>query len=1594
MSTGSASTPATGSGSTGASNTTSGSTSTPATSSTPTSAANTTSGTTPASVNAHSAAGAGGDVIVERHIADQSWPSSLVLNLADSNWHEWSRRLVLLADRSYVSDYLDGSLACPDPVTHKAAHQIWKRTDRSLRAFILERVFSDEYDATSNFDTAHQVFEALRTRHEKLGLHAQINLLRKAFEICYEPGTPMNSTSRELRTVHDRIVKMGAFDNDKLLTVLLVNSLGRNYPQLQSTVHGMVDDPSFTSATGFKRVDTEASLELRRAELSIQSPSTALTAVNSKGKEFVCTHCKRPFHTAEFCIQKGGRMAGRSLEDAKAASRAAVAERRAKAESKNGTHTALVAITPGAAATNAGASLPPVPATAVSVPTAFTSPLMFNGVPYALTPISAASATLTPHTANLCDHTGTPLEVNDLVEYRAFITVNDASRTSLNWEDFSKAVELAGISAYPISTSSSHPPACVAPFILDSGATCHISPNHADFKRLSPIPPHPVKGLGSTCVYAIGMGDIELSLDTNHRVVLRNALFIPSSTVRLISVLSINRDDGYFCHFGSDNCWITDKDGATIARGTVSPTRQLFILSTPSSPVPGTAPSSNSVCHLATRTPDLETWHRRLGHCSVQTIIDMAQNKTAKGMPIDLSTAPAKCDNCILGKQTRSSVPKMREGVRATVRLGRVFVDLCGPMSVSSKTGRLYAMNIIDDFSSYVWTVPLKTKDEAAHALQVWHRVVENQCGDRLKILTTDNGELLSNHVTEWCANAGIVHQLTAPYTSAHNGRAERLHRTLLDKARTMRLACNAPASLWDEFCATAAYLTNLTASSSLKGKTPFELWYGFVPSLTHLREIGCRAFALIMTHNPKILQRSVPCVLIGYAPNAKAYRLWNPASGRVFNSFHINFIEHLDAQPSDLLPGTLINVDDHSIPPSWQAVDSGIATPSFIQSPEFINPTNPSLVPEQPSATLNLPIPSPSQTPPNPSPHPSITITPPSPPSNAIPTPSVPLRRSARIPLLALRRAEAGSEHAHALLSEFSRFRDTHHLIAADLNLADINLSIDEVLSAISDGSIEPLVDSGDDPTWAEALASPDREYWIAGGREELKSLEDLKVFVLVPRSEIPRGQRLLKGKLVCKRKRDDQGRVVRYKVRYVAKGYAQRYGIDYDKTTSPTARLESFRTILHIAAALGWDLQQIDIKTAFLHGVLPEEETMYMEQPPGFELPGKEDWAMKLTKSIYGMKQASRVWNQTFHKAVESWGFKRMPCEWCVYRRQSSSGTIIFAVHVDDIVSAASSPAENDAFKSFLRSQWEINDLGPAKFALGIAISRDLDRRTISISQTALIDRVLDQFNQTDAHPVETPMVQGLQLRRPDTSLPISSEVARWTERTPYRSLVGSLMYIAVGTRPDIAYAVGRLSSFVDCFRPEHWEAAIRVLRYLKGTRCLALQLGGTDALHLTGYSDSDYANCLDTSRSIGGYCFTLGSGAISWSSRKQRTVADSSCYAEYIALHEAAHETAFLRQLLAGLHLLPSQSTPVYCDNNAASILTEDHVWHPRVKHVRVKFHYVREQVADGDIRVMRVSSADNTADILTKPLGRVDFQRLRYSLGLRGIGAEER
>jgi hypothetical protein len=278
--------------------------------------------------------------------------------------------------------------------------------------------------------------------------------------------------------------------------------------------------------------------------------------------------------------------------------------------------------------------------------------------------------------------------------------------------------------------------------------------------------------------------------------------------------------------------------------------------------------------------------------------------------------------------------------------------------------------------------------------------------------------------------------------------------------------------------------------------------------------------------------------------------------------------------------------------------------------------------------------------------------------------------------------------------------------------------------------------------------------------------------------------------------------------------------------------------------------------------------------------------------------------------------------------------------------------------------------------------------------LSQSALINRIVIQFGQKDANPVATPMDSSLKLRRVDRSTLPNDDIDT-LNKTPYRSLVGCLLYIAIGTRPDIAYAVQQLSQFLDNYSFTHWHAAIRVVRYLKGTKDLKLHLGGNKNINILGYTDSDWANCLDTRRSIGGYTFSLGSGAVSWAAKKQKTVAASSCEAEYIAAFETTKEAIWLRALLTGINITPTNPTRIMCDNNASINLSEDPTLHTRVKHIDINYHFLRERVQSKEVLLSYIRSKENIADIFTKPLEKYQFIKLRELLGVKtgGVTGEE-
>jgi len=235
------------------------------------------------------------------------------------------------------------------------------------------------------------------------------------------------------------------------------------------------------------------------------------------------------------------------------------------------------------------------------------------------------------------------------------------------------------------------------------------------------------------------------------------------------------------------------------------------------------------------------------------------------------------------------------------------------------------------------------------------------------------------------------------------------------------------------------------------------------------------------------------------------------------------------------------------------------------------------------------------------------------------------------------------------------------------------------------------------------------------------------------------------------------------------------------------------------------------------------------------------------RIEQGLYGMKQSRRIWNQTMNEQMISWGFTCLSCESCIYYRSSDSGTIVLAVHVDDFLSIVSNKEENEQFKNQMCNVWTISDLGAVHFVIGIAVTWDQPNQMVMLSQTALIDKIVAQFSQKNASPASVPMDPGLKLQCMDYKK-LSREELDQITKLPFRSLVGCLLYLSIGTHPDITYSVQQLSQFLNCYTYTHWNAALQVVRYLSGTCDHKLHLGGSNPISLLGFTDSDWANCLD--------------------------------------------------------------------------------------------------------------------------------------------------
>uniref|UniRef100_A0A2N9ELY1 CCHC-type domain-containing protein n=1 Tax=Fagus sylvatica TaxID=28930 RepID=A0A2N9ELY1_FAGSY len=517
-------------------------------------------------------------------------------------------------------------------------------------------------------------------------------------------------------------------------------------------------------------------------------------------------------------------------------------------------------------------------------------------------------------------------------------------------------------------------------------------------------------------------------------------------------------------------------------------------------------------------------------------------------------------------------------------------------------------------------------------------------------------------------------------------------------------------------------------------------------------------------------------------------------------------------------------------------------------------------------------------------------------------------------------------------------------------------------------------LLTSSEDPsTFQEAIESSEKDKWMEAMVEENESLSKNKTWEL---TELPKGKKPIGCKWVFKKKEavsEKEGE--RFKARLVAKGYSQRHGIDYDEVFSPVVRHTSIRAVLALVADQDLELEQLDVKTAFLHGNLEEE--IFMEQPEGFKQPGTENLVCRLKKSLYGLKQSPRQWYKRFDSYMIQIGYTRCEYDCCVYVRILEDGSYIFLLlYVDDMLIAAKSMCEVNRLKSLLHKEFEMKDLGAAKKILGMEIRRDREARKLWLSQKNYIRKVLEKFSMLDAKPVSTPLANHFRLS--GSQCPKNEEEIENMSKVPYASAVGCLMYAMVCTRPDLAHAVSTVSRYMANPGREHWNAVKWIFRYLKGTAehgILFSRQPGTNSV--VGYVDADYAGEVDDRRSTTGYVFTLSGGPICWKSILQSIVAMSTTEAEYMAVAEAAKEALWLKGLVKELGLNQG-GVQMHCDSQSAIYLAKNQVYHARTKHIDVRFHKIRELIVTGDIVLEKVHTSENAADMLTKPVTTAKFK----------------
>ncbi|KAF7568846.1 hypothetical protein PtrM4_112490 [Pyrenophora tritici-repentis] len=1167
----------------------------------------------------------------------------------------------------------------------------------------------------------------------------------------------------------------------------------------------------------------------------------------------------------------------------------------------------------------------------------------------------------------------------------------------------------------------------------DTGASSHMSDQPSLFRRMIKIKRRVVR-VGGGELYADWKGEAQVVCKDGSSTWLSEVLLVPNLGVNLLSGRRIcaaslkGRFNSHALYFKLGKKVIieaTMDDGLYVVSHIADGYQETAFLGTElHAPVKSELKVNEKERYLL--------YHRRFAHLGPAKIAKLHEVTTLQ-KKIQVPEKIEICEVCSLTKM-KNSIPKQLREHKAT-KLALVQFDIAGPFPTSLRGNRWFLL-IIDSYTRKNWVIPLKKKGDAQRELQIWKTFVEHQTGEKVKAAGTDNAPELLQQAEEWRVTQGVEIQPTTIASSHQNGPAERNIQTAEADMRAMLKDAGLPIEFWDEAVEADAYLRNRTNTGpTINGKqvSPEEAFTGTKPSIDHIRVWGSKCYSYINPktipadqRHDKLVDRGRVGVFMGYSETTnKQFKFYSPELGYTSRTSRLSVDEYTPGGKVELrlrnIPagpqGTQNTMPDRKPrgrprkdlesspaepmePPPAKSMELSPAEPIEPSPVELMEPSPVELMEPSPVEPME---PSPAEivepVPENPielssaelTPEPvkrhrgrpgKLTTIPPTAPSDErVPNlvdeegPEEPYTQSVReeeAPRYFTRQAKRKRSNEEVVEDE--RFSKIVKAMLAQAGLIEEQTRLSEKAFAATE-----IAGIQIPQTHEQAINDPKYgKQWKAAILEEIIALMENRTWEEVPK---PKDANMVDSKWVFTVKTNLDGTVERFKARLVARGFTQVHGTDYNETFAPTVRMDTLRLFMATVAAENLECFHFDIKNAFTESHLKEE--IFLKQPQGVEV--KKGYVLKVLRSLYGLKQAARDWNLLIKKELLAWGFVQSLADPCMFIHEEKQLRIL--VYVDDIAVAAKDRAQIDWFYKKLSGRFNTKNLGEIHKILGVRVTRDRKRRTIYLDQEQYIHAVLDKFGMSSKQHRDKKIPSADYTSfRPATNNDTRIDI------TEYQQVIGSLMFAMVLTRPDIAFTLGKLSQYMSDPAEHHGHALKNLLRYLRSTVTMKLRYGpGGVHSQFVIYSDADWASDMVDRKSVSGSTAMFYGGPISWSSKKQRSVATSSCESEYIALSTCCKQGQWIAQMFRDLGFpkyigKDTNKVQMLGDNQGAIALTKNPHLHERSKHIDVCYHFIRDLAEQGKLDVAYVPTVDMVADGMTKPLQRVAFEKFKNQLGV--------